>query len=144
MHYAAQLAVWHFNPPPPSLLLFALYLLPSPFFFPRPHDFKPLCFLCPPTLYLQSLIENAALSSRLLPSSFSLHIFTSHNPASSDPTPLISLQFSPVPAARGEKLASWYCYIMKSSQHRAGPPSEPDLQFCFLSSTHAVGLTLRS
>lgn len=61
--------------PPPSLLLFALYLLPSPFFFPRPHDFKPLWFLCPPTLSLQSLIENAALSSRLLPSSFSLHVF---------------------------------------------------------------------
>lgn len=106
--------------PPPSLLLFALYLLPSPFFFPRPHDFKPLCFLCPPTLYLQSLIENAALSSRLLPSSFSLHIFTSHNPASSDPTPLISLQFSPVPAARGEKLASWYCYIIKKLPAQSG------------------------
>lgn len=36
------------------------------------------------------------------------------------PTPLISLQFSPVPAARGEKFASWYCYIIKKLPAQSG------------------------
>lgn len=150
MHYAVQLAVWHSNPPPfPS----ALCSLPPPLPLLLPKTLwlqtktswlQTLWFLCP-----QPSLRNLALK-RLLspPGSYLLHsrftFFASHSPASSDPSPLISLQFSPVPAARGEKLESWYCYIMKSFQHRAGPPSEPDLQFCFLSFTHAVGITLRS
>ena len=81
MHYAVQLAVWHSNPPP---LPFCSLLSTSS---PPPSTSQdlmtsnqnlmtsnPLVSL-PPTLSSQSRIEKAALSSRLLPSSFSLHVF---------------------------------------------------------------------
>lgn len=126
----------------PSLLLFALFPFPSPDLMT-----SNLQFLWPFTLSLQSLIEKAALSAPLLPSTFSLRVSVPSFhvillPVT--PTLLISFLLSPLPTARGEKFDSWYCYIMKGFQQRARPPSELNLQFCFLSFAHSVGLALRS